>query len=90
MAKQLKVDRTKSTMKSNRDAENDMDSIVNQFEQLRQLQHAKTDQMILDSVTVLLNSMITTPDPTAVSVFSETDRENLRKILFNILNKYNG
>lgn len=72
------------------DTKAEMEGIMDQFEQLKKIQDVKTDQMVLDSVTVLLNSMITTPVVKDTPAFTPGDINKLKKVLFNILNKYNG
>lgn len=68
----------------------EMDGIMDQFDQLKKIQDVKTDHMVLDSVVILLNSMVTTPVVKDVPVFDHSDTKKLKGILFNILNKYNG
>lgn len=64
--------------------------LMEQMNKLMRVNEAKTDQMILDSVVVLLNSMMTAPVIKAIPVFDHNEIEKLKKVLFNVLNKYNG
>lgn len=64
------------------------DPVMDQLEQLMEMNNIKMEQMVLDSVTILLSAIVKGSSSHAKEIFGQSEVKELKVLLFNILQKY--
>ena len=63
----------------------DIDNLMEQFSKLEEMQHIKNDEIILGSVTSIINNLIANKGS---DLFTGNERKKIIEKYFKILNKY--